>query len=1352
MASLVALYQWILDTMSHSPFSGDYHSLATATTLATGSSIPCYSKGLPPSSALRCCVNHLHRILVNDRFPGWEQMGKWDFVARIEDGDEAANRILYECLKGAYIKIHYQGKTARTIMTGYDHDKVMDMMIEKERDMELALKGTRSRGYPLSPEPKPHSRPPPKPHPYTVGWTEGVSREGKVKKEVAVEKGAVPVKNRARRQGGRAGGGGRGGAWNVSSKISIPMEKKPRGAVEARLEEFMEGKKKKVHGRLKNFGRKEKEFLHATPNHRNVNAKGWRKKKEMAKHQHYADDNIFCDVLAGEYGFRDSAEEEVRKKEVYQWILGLGIWVEPKILGLDAEKEKKKKQEDTEKKEKWREEQERKYEERRHQGKEGHWHERRIGHKYSGKTTVLHNHGEKGDGATSKKLPSKHSSKVYSGAIGGGSTISAIRNQKKHCGRNVSLAHSLQSPLQNGVFLSHLAAAVMKMKHGDRFEGIKWAGREGERDIFVPNGTVMKPTTKAQATHNVNKACELFINDQIVDGEVLFRGKEIVEGDLNKAWDLLFKVWEGYSGLGGRGRNSKETQKVRGTVKYPPPSKPGEGVEEEEEEDEEDDQYVPGWRKGVLDAEQRGKGEERGGMPRSNTRRTKRGKGDRSYVDDELLKYEENLKGLDHKKKEEEGVGLKAGIAGHPQTPSQPPPKTSSQTPSHAAKRAPRTSSSLLPKPLAAPYANYSPPSFKDPYTLSLLGQSLTHVTAQQINHVHLWLHRLGFNPYNGGSGRHGVLRDNTRNGVLLCDVLELLEGGMCKGIGMERKVRRRPDNVDDALYNVAMGMDVVRNGRYRIKHRLTADLMEHVKGEKNAIYGLLWEMVQVYPPFAGASVKEEGWGRFRKKRGWRRYTPRQRQLLEYAIVCWLRDKGILNELGLWDGIWEGGEGTKTKSDYDITVDFVTGRFGEMKLPELFLLKDKIFDGTILCALCSKVLGGRRKDGIKGWIKIPKTGPVKIGNIKRVVDSLKGWWNEDKKVAMGSRWLGEDAEDRLYNGDWETAVGLLEDIMRCCDGMMPRPVKPIGDEKPYLGCYAGDFRGGAQEEKKEAYALEPHEVERSNGGNATKGNDLLPLRPIVQAAVEDNEKEIIPSDEERSGGLTFRRRIAGEGPERIGGQGDDIGARKTTTVEPADAERENEEVEEVQAEQRGSKEDEEDTKEIEMEDIEEVEARDESQQGKKVKEDTPESHFSANATSSPPPSPSPFPPPTRSDVFNLTRWLFGRLHIKIRNADALCNPPFRAEEFMSGLLMARIASELAGGRNREIAGINNNPKTRAARVQNCRRAIETLISHFRPSKIAQSTSARMRTSAERIAEGDAGAAVAILLKVKDILR
>ena len=178
------------------------------------------------------------------------------------------------------------------------------------------------------------------------------------------------------------------------------------------------------------------------------------------------DENIFAEVLEGNYGYSDSVEVEVRKKEVFNWVLGLGIRVDPKVLGLDAEKKtgEEGRNEESERKGRWKEGQEKKYENRR-QGKESH--EERKQHAYSGKTTVMHHHAEGRGGAKAATKVSKKGGNIVT-STGGGSTISAIRHQKKLYGRNSSLEHSLNSALQNGVFLSYLAAAVMKLKHGDR--------------------------------------------------------------------------------------------------------------------------------------------------------------------------------------------------------------------------------------------------------------------------------------------------------------------------------------------------------------------------------------------------------------------------------------------------------------------------------------------------------------------------------------------------------------------------------------------------------------------------------------------------------------------------------------------------------------------------------------------------------------------------------------------------------------------------------------------------------------------------------------------------------------------
>ena len=104
--------------------------------------------------------------------------------------------------------------------------------------------------------------------------------------------------------------------------------------------------------------------------------------------------------------------------------------------------------------------------------------------------------------------------------------------------------------------------------------------------------------------------------------------------------------------------------------------------------------------------------------------------------------------------------------------------------------------------------------------------------------------------------------------------------------------------------------------------------------------------------------------------------------------------------------------------------------------------------------------------------------------------------------------------------------------------------------------------------------------------------------------------------------------------------------------------------------------------------------------------------------------------------------------MKLANPEALYTAPFVTEEFKSGILLARIAEGLEPGRTNQIKGLQANPRHKAGRVANCKRAIEALVNQFRPSAAAASLSASLRQSHEYIAAGDAKAIVLLLLKTK----
>ena len=98
--SLHALKQWVLDHLRYDADLNDFHKLATATMMATSQqNLAAYNPNLPNEAALRCCVSSLSRFLQNDKFPGWGEMGKWNFCASVVGNDMESVRIVLQALK-----------------------------------------------------------------------------------------------------------------------------------------------------------------------------------------------------------------------------------------------------------------------------------------------------------------------------------------------------------------------------------------------------------------------------------------------------------------------------------------------------------------------------------------------------------------------------------------------------------------------------------------------------------------------------------------------------------------------------------------------------------------------------------------------------------------------------------------------------------------------------------------------------------------------------------------------------------------------------------------------------------------------------------------------------------------------------------------------------------------------------------------------------------------------------------------------------------------------------------------------------------------------------------------------------
>ena len=638
-------------------------------------------------------------------------------------------------------------------------------------------------------------------------------------------------------------------------------------------------------------------------------------------------------------------------------------------------------------------------------------------------------------------------------------------------------------------------------------------------------------------------------------------------------------------------------------------------------------------------------------------------------------------------------------------------------------------------------------------------------------------------NIHNDVDDREGysLLNDGYRNGRILCDLCYLFDNDSWN----DRRaiVYRNVNTIDKAIVNVCTALDVFNdwNRDRRIQKRLLVDPEGIIHGNCDIVYGLLWEIMQLYPLPVNIVYDQLHWGKIWKVKQWLKYTPLQRCRMCECLIAWLDDVGVLEKLGLGGRNGNDRHAHDYPTDYDITRDNVTGRIGNKALPNIYDLSNVLFDGTLLCVLCESILDGARLKELKGWSKVPKTKGLRFMNFNKVVKGLKGWYNNTTNVALSTRYFVHNVESILLNGSWSYMLGILEDLYRCYDGVKPK--NGFRDvELPYYGKYCGVWGTGweglckdileeekkverEETEKRDLFCSEEREEKKvdfvkSDGidlRNVLDGvvgtKDIVPVR--IERIVEEKINEIVPSDDRRSGGHNMRRRIVTNNTENVIIDGNDLGPGVTNTVatpqavvlegDEADmffeeAKRKNEEsanevdgvnmsMEEALGFEGGDVGGEEQEKNEDEEEEGVVDMAHEAAVGQQV----------AVAVAAAGPS--------RAEVFAVKKWLAVKLGIKLKDPACLFTPPFVSSEFTSGLMLLRISSELIPGRN-EISGINWNPKTSAAKKSNCKRVVDALLSQFRPGKAQQVLSPQLRNCGEDIARGDGRIIISFLLGLK----
>jgi hypothetical protein len=360
------------------------------------------------------------------------------------------------------------------------------------------------------------------------------------------------------------------------------------------------------------------------------------------------------------------------------------------------------------------------------------------------------------------------------------------------------------------------------------------------------------------------------------------------------------------------------------------------------------------------------------------------------------------------------------------------------------------------------------------------LTASLPSITQAQLTTIRDWLLSLGISVLDGEGGYYSnddsrkegnsslssvistnivplsLSKDRLRNGETFCLLFCYLESVAAYHCSLFRTIYRNPrtllqakSNFDKVLWLFRMKASPPLSLVY-----LYQPAEEFIKCNKNVIWGLLWEIMQVYSSSSTAEGRQQSkdadgkvgslgynssqfFGNlhpqpintayYRPSQQHHHnptsslpsfpsssaaavlpsssasshqlfqydlsYSPVQRRSLDISLLDWLSSKGILQ--------------------------LILGNLS--RPPTILALETYIKDGTLLCLLCEKVLNLSLFSS-SGYHKHPHTYSLCLSNIMKVIKLLKGC------KAMPSRFLYQGIEEDIARGKWDSILGLLEDM------------------------------------------------------------------------------------------------------------------------------------------------------------------------------------------------------------------------------------------------------------------------------------------------------------------------------------
>lgn len=307
------------------------------------------------------------------------------------------------------------------------------------------------------------------------------------------------------------------------------------------------------------------------------------------------------------------------------------------------------------------------------------------------------------------------------------------------------------------------------------------------------------------------------------------------------------------------------------------------------------------------------------------------------------------------------------------------------------------------------------------------------------------WLGGLGFNIQDGLE----LFKDPLRNGYLLCILASKIYGHSIRGIC------KKPRTISECKMNLEIACKVFRENSEDFPYNLVYNSEGLLRGDPLTTWPLLSclkgvyenqdEGVPIYPhmrarpdSFEQEYLMQQGGGvegdGFLSSANIKRlpYSPQMIHLLCSSLQQWLQRKGLLAAR-------------------------------DMTLSEFKQVLYRLGDGLFIL----RVVEAATKKKVTGVHPRPTSLPMIRHNIKKALDTLK---NESK---MSRRFLWK--VDALVSPDFDTCLGLLEDLHRYSDGLPVREDPDYFKDGPYLPKAS---RTGAVNQNRGPSSIEDSELAR----------------------------------------------------------------------------------------------------------------------------------------------------------------------------------------------------------------------------------------------------------------------------------